>query len=318
MATKASAVRTIRVTLPSAVNVPVLRAETIESINACVSDYGLQLAFATKTTEADLAVSTTTNGLFDCVRAGFKGKFLIWTHEPRYNTSKNSIIEVPCLGKEVHIMNVYTGDVYTNPLFYFPFTKLNSMSIDGRRPGVFLGTYRNYFDEYTPSGAVIDLNIIRQNLALYLRDSLGFEIYGLGYPKHFDIKQADRSGDWLSLKKQILTRYKFNIALENTNSKNYITEKIWNAIECGCVPIYYSGESMVNDFISDSSFIDVSKFKSFEDIGDYIKSLDNRKIEEYVISGRRDWNRILNDCSLKDVRHEKIQAFAAKLRLIFG
>ncbi|SDB37056.1 glycosyltransferase family 10 domain-containing protein [Bauldia litoralis] len=311
-------VRTIRVALPSAASVPVLRAETINSINACLSDYSLELAFATKVTDADLAVSTTINGLFDCAKAGFKGHFLVWTHEPRYNTSRNSIISVPHLSDKVHIMNVYTGDVFTTPLFYFPFTKLDIENSYGRAPGVFMGTYRSYFEEYTPSGEFVDLNIIRQNLALYLRDNLGFELYGPGYPKHLGVTEAGRTGDWQSIKRKILSRYSFNLALENTNTKYYVTEKIWNAIECGCVPIYFGGNSGIEEIISNRSFIDASQFESFEQIGDYIKSLGKADVKEYVRSGRKDWSMILKNFSPNNIRHERIRFFAAKIQMIFG
>lgn len=36
-----------------------------------------------------------------------------------------------------------------------------------------------------------------------------------------------------------LKRFKFNICPENDNTKNYVTEKLFDAFICGCIPLYY-------------------------------------------------------------------------------
>lgn len=39
-------------------------------------------------------------------------------------------------------------------------------------------------------------------------------------------------------KKRFLLHYRFNICPENMDAKEYVTEKIWDSIEAGCIPIY--------------------------------------------------------------------------------
>lgn len=39
-------------------------------------------------------------------------------------------------------------------------------------------------------------------------------------------------------------------AMENTNMKDYVTEKLWQAFEAGCVPIYW-GPPNVADVLPD-------------------------------------------------------------------
>lgn len=43
-------------------------------------------------------------------------------------------------------------------------------------------------------------------------------------------------------KVEYLKQFKFNICPENSNSKGYVTEKLFEAILAGCIPIYWGGE----------------------------------------------------------------------------
>ena len=40
-------------------------------------------------------------------------------------------------------------------------------------------------------------------------------------------------------KMDVFRRYRFCIAMENTVAHDYVTEKLWDALAAGCVPIYY-------------------------------------------------------------------------------
>lgn len=40
-------------------------------------------------------------------------------------------------------------------------------------------------------------------------------------------------------KREYLQRFKFNICAENDNTKYYVTEKLFDAFICGCIPLYY-------------------------------------------------------------------------------
>ena len=44
-------------------------------------------------------------------------------------------------------------------------------------------------------------------------------------------------------KLEYLKHYRFNITPENTNYKGYVTEKLFEAIYAGCVPIYNGGDN---------------------------------------------------------------------------
>jgi len=49
--------------------------------------------------------------------------------------------------------------------------------------------------------------------------------------------------DYKDNKLDYLKQVVFNICPENTNNKGYTTEKIFEAIQCGCIPIYWGDES---------------------------------------------------------------------------
>ena len=73
---------------------------------------------------------------------------------------------------------------------------------------------------------------------------------------------------------KFLSKYKFSIAMENTEGNGYISEKIIESFMSGTIPIYY-GDYMVDEFINPKSFILIrSKNDMLEKI-EYIKKIDN-------------------------------------------
>jgi alpha-1,4-fucosyltransferase len=69
-----------------------------------------------------------------------------------------------------------------------------------------------------------------------------------------------------------MSHYKFVLAIENTFTESYITEKLFYALEAGSVPIYF-GAPNVWDFVPPNSIIDGTKFKSMEELADYVKAV---------------------------------------------
>ncbi|OHD13528.1 MAG: hypothetical protein A2Y41_06530 [Spirochaetes bacterium GWB1_36_13] len=83
-------------------------------------------------------------------------------------------------------------------------------------------------------------------------------------------------------KKEMLEKYKFSICYENAKDiPGYITEKIFDCFLAGCVPVYW-GAPNVTDFIPENSFIDKRKFKTYEDLYLFLKSMDEDTYLEYL------------------------------------
>ena len=67
--------------------------------------------------------------------------------------------------------------------------------------------------------------------------------------------------------------YKFVIAAENTCSENYITEKIFRALEGSSLPIYW-GAPNIKDYVNEQRFVCAQDYKNYRALRERIKTLD--------------------------------------------
>jgi len=84
-------------------------------------------------------------------------------------------------------------------------------------------------------------------------------------------------------KLDILANYKFTIAFENAIAKDYVTEKFYDPLIAGSVPIYL-GAPNINEFApGDKCFIDVNSFDGPESLAKYLISVseDNELYQSY-------------------------------------
>lgn len=86
-----------------------------------------------------------------------------------------------------------------------------------------------------------------------------------------DFKEAPKWWDHLHC---AMSHYKFVLAIENTRTESYVTEKLFYALDSGAVPIYF-GAANVWDFVPPHSIIDGSKFSSLEELASYVKAVAN-------------------------------------------
>ncbi|KAF5780408.1 putative glycoprotein 3-alpha-L-fucosyltransferase [Helianthus annuus] len=87
-------------------------------------------------------------------------------------------------------------------------------------------------------------------------------------------KDPNASPQWWDHLHCAMSHYKFVLAIENTYTESYVTEKLFYALDSGAVPIYF-GAPNVMDFVPPHSIIDGTKFKSMEELADYVKALAN-------------------------------------------
>lgn len=81
-------------------------------------------------------------------------------------------------------------------------------------------------------------------------------------------------GSWSDHLHCAMSHYKFVLAIENTMTESYVTEKLFYALDAGAVPIYF-GAPNVLDFVPPKSIIDGSKFSSLENLASYVKQVAN-------------------------------------------
>jgi hypothetical protein len=109
-----------------------------------------------------------------------------------------------------------------------------------------------------------------------------------------------------SAKRIKLGNYKFVIASENyLGSQGYISEKIFDAILGGSVPVYL-GEIKIADFVPKNSFIDASEFHSLENLVFALAKMSEEEWQQIRSAGKA----FLNSNEFQEFTNQK---FALKM-----
>jgi len=88
----------------------------------------------------------------------------------------------------------------------------------------------------------------------------------------------------VGLKKEMLKQYKFSICYENAKDiPGYITEKIFDSLFAGCVPVYW-GAPDIAKHVPEDCFIDRRAFKTHEDLYDFMKGMTDTKYRDRLSS----------------------------------
>jgi hypothetical protein len=104
-------------------------------------------------------------------------------------------------------------------------------------------------------------------------------------------KILNNIGDRVKDKIEFISKFKFDLAIENGSYPGYVTEKIIESYIAGVVPIYYGDPLITIDFNPDS-FINLNDFDSISDGIKYIIKVDNddklyKSYRESVIFNKR-------------------------------
>lgn len=91
------------------------------------------------------------------------------------------------------------------------------------------------------------------------------------------IKDSNEAPKWWDHLHCAMSHYKFVLAIENTQTESYVTEKLFYGLDSGAVPIYF-GAPNVWDFVPPHSIIDGSKFSSLEELASYVKAIANNPV----------------------------------------
>lgn len=126
----------------------------------------------------------------------------------------------------------------------------------------------------------------RQKLIKFFAQKKGFDLYGGGWNKNnilddFIIKKIYKGV--VNDKFETIKNYKFTVCFENAIFPGYITEKIFDALFAGSVPIYL-GAPDIKKYIPSNVFIDMRDFKNYDDLYNYISTMDEQKYNIYMSS----------------------------------
>lgn len=107
--------------------------------------------------------------------------------------------------------------------------------------------------------------------------SSDFDLYGKWWPATYKTYKGA-----VDNKVSYLKYYKFGFAYENIkNIPGYITEKIFDCFQAGCIPVYL-GASNVSSYIPKNCFVDRNDFESNEALYAFMNGMTRTKYEEYI------------------------------------
>lgn len=73
-----------------------------------------------------------------------------------------------------------------------------------------------------------------------------------------------------------LSRYRFSLCFENMPMTGYVTEKLFDCLYAGTVPVYWGATDIENLFPS-GTFLDMRKFKTYDDMLNHIQAMSDKQ-----------------------------------------
>lgn len=104
-----------------------------------------------------------------------------------------------------------------------------------------------------------------------------FDLYGQGWPNTYKTYRGP-----IENKVDVLKNYRFCFAYENIEgAPGYITEKIFDCFQAGCVPVYW-GAPNINHYIPKDCYIAREDFTSNEELYDYLRNMKDEEYNRYI------------------------------------
>ncbi|NES70048.1 MAG: hypothetical protein F6K24_34975, partial [Okeania sp. SIO2D1] len=146
---------------------------------------GDEIVFSDREEDCDVFVTRFFQKLKPLIlQYGSSKKYLVWTHEPRFDTHFHH--KVSWKGVDVHIMNIYTGDIYLNNYYFFwrenickiPDYKVEKFGREKHKKIAALIKNCNWNTSLICNGRELDLYELRKKIALqgYQLDKI--DVYG--------------------------------------------------------------------------------------------------------------------------------------------
>jgi len=79
--------------------------------------------------------------------------------------------------------------------------------------------------------------------------------------------------------------YKFALAIENTRFPGYVSEKLFDCLFAGSIPVY-AGAPDVGRYVPPQAFIDLSRFASYAELERFLRDLSARDADDYLAAGQ--------------------------------
>ena len=169
---------------------------------------------------------------------------------------------------------------------------------------------RNFFKEKSRgiSGRIsncMDSNR-RYKIIKEMQKYLDIDMYGLCYNKPCGHSRSEFDKSCNDLLKQ----YKFYLAFENNDCKDYVTEKYWQSLQREQIPIV-NWKMLNRDLVIPNSYINIFDFKDIKSLTNYIKKVSEN---ETLYNSYFNWKRSYVNwgpctaCQICDALHDENRA----------
>jgi hypothetical protein len=89
----------------------------------------------------------------------------------------------------------------------------------------------------------------------------------------------------LETKWDTLASYDFALCFENARFKGWLTEKLFDCLRTGTIPIYW-GATDIEELVPPDCFIDMRLFSDYAELLAYLKAVDRKTVRRYREAGR--------------------------------
>lgn len=138
-----------------------------------------------------------------------------------------------------------------------------------------------------------ELYLERLEAVAYFGDRDGFDLYGRGWDRPTPGADAETSGAIQAAyrgelppldKAATLGRYRFSLCFENTAFPGYITEKVFDCLVAGNIPIYL-GAPDIERYVPRDCFVDFRSFGSYPALETFMRSMTAEEAAVYQEAG---------------------------------
>lgn len=115
----------------------------------------------------------------------------------------------------------------------------------------------------------------RNEYAAELMQHIGVHSYG----KFLNNRRLGGPDEGPATKLKLISRYRYCLALENTIEPDYVTEKFFQPLLSGSVPVYRGAPDVEDYAPGDHCYIDAQRFESPKALADYLAHLSRNPVE---------------------------------------
>lgn len=142
-----------------------------------------------------------------------------------------------------------------------------------------------------------ELYSVRIEAMMELADFKIIDLYGRGWEKWWSYRSM-WTPYWKNYRKlmsiycgeceskyEVLSKYKFSLCFENMAMKGYVTEKIFDCIYAGTIPLYL-GASNIEDLLPSEAYVDCRQFNSWHELKMKLESMTEDEVSKMRDAGR--------------------------------